>query len=605
MSGSRKLPRDAWLLPLLEELIGAEVLSTAGVSAEGSLWESAVRRRLIADDELLRAASGLLALPAWDGTPPPQHVRDIVPEQWARRFHVLPVAFTGNALTIATGTPHDLDCERTLGFATGRAIRPVLASPIAIARGLDALYSAEPSRDAPEALALRRAAGDVGADGPVVELVDALIAAGIAARASDIHLEQEESGVVVRHRVDGVLRQATLIEPERGLPLVSRIKIMAGLDIADRLRPQDGRMTVTVGAGEVDLRVSTLPAARGEKVVLRVLDTRAGAARLDALGLSATASRRLHDVLDAREGLVLVTGPTGSGKTTTLYAALRTIMERGVNVVTVEDPVEYRLPGVAQVQVSTRTGLSFAAALRSILRQDPDVILVGEIRDAETASIAVQAALTGHLVLSTLHTLDAASAVTRLDDLGVDRYKVAASLRGVVAQRLLRRLCSQCRSAEPRLAGGALERWIADGTTTWVERGCDACGGTGFRGRIAVTETLLVDAAVERAIAAGASADVIADLASAAGMERLWNGGIAQVLAGHTSLRELQRVVDIPFPPAVQSLLRDVRDGLTGGQASRVAERSIGERNDETARMQRALASLEQFDLTEPVARAR
>ena len=597
--------RDAWLVPILQRLLSAPALGALLDDPGPSLWETAVARRLATDQALLHEASARLGLAAWDGSPAPEHLRELVPEQWLRKFKVLPVAVTGTSLTIATASPDDLDCERTLAFATGRAIGMVLASPAAIAAGLDALFAADPERVGfPVARSNGSETAQV-AEGPVVALVDALIAAGVAARASDIHLEQEEAGIVVRHRVDGVLRQAALIEPERGLPLVSRIKIMAGLDIADRLRPQDGRMTVTVGAGEVDLRVSTLPAARGEKVVLRVLDTRAGAARLDALGLSATASRRLHDVLDAREGLVLVTGPTGSGKTTTLYAALRTIMERGVNVVTVEDPVEYRIPGVAQVQVSTRTGLSFAAALRSILRQDPDVILVGEIRDAETASIAVQAALTGHLVLTTLHTLDAASAVTRLDDLGVDRYKVAASLRGVVAQRLLRRLCAECRSAEPRLPGGALERWITGGTTTWVERGCDACGGTGFRGRIAVTETLLVDAAVERAVAAGASADVIADLASAAGMERLWNAGIAQVLAGHTSLRELQRVVDIPFPPAVQSLLREARDSLGGGQASRVGERSAGERTDQAARMQRALASLEQFELTESGARAR
>ena len=604
MRDDRVTVRDAWLVPILERLLSAHALDALLDDPGQRLWESAVARRLATDQALLHEASAQLGLAAWDGSPVPEHLRDLVPEQWLRKFNVLPVAVTGTSLTIATASPDDLDCERTLAFATGRAVVMVLASPAAIASGLDALFAADPERGG---FAVTRPNGSETtqlAEGPVVALVDALIAAGIAARASDIHLEQEEAGIVVRHRVDGVLRQAALIEPERGLPLVSRIKIMAGLDIADRLRPQDGRMTVMLGAGEVDLRVSTLPAARGEKVVLRVLDARAGAASLDTLGLSIPASLRLRNVLDAREGLVLVTGPTGSGKTTTLYAALRSIMERGVNVVTVEDPVEYRIPGVAQVQVSTRTGLSFASALRSILRQDPDVILVGEIRDAETASIAIQAALTGHLVLSTLHTLDAASAVTRLDDLGVDRYKVAASLRGVVAQRLLRRLCDACRVAETHVEGAALERWIAAGTTTWVDGGCEACGGTGFRGRIAVTETLIVDAAVERAIAAGASADVIADLASEGGMERLWSAGIAQILAGRTSVGELQRVVDTPFPPAVQSLVRDARAKL-GGRAPRVAEPSGGPSSDHDARMHRALASLEQFDLTEPVARAR
>lgn len=604
MRDDRVPVRAGWLVPILQRLLSADALDALLEDPGPNLWESAVARGLTTDQALLHEASARLGLAAWAPAPVPEHLRDLVPEQWLRRFNVLPVAVTSTSLSIATASPDDLDCERTLAFATGRAIVMVLAPPPAIADGLDALFAADPERGR---LAIGRSGGGgttQRAEGPVVALVDALIAAGIAARASDIHLEQEEAGIVVRHRIDGVLRQAALIEPERGLPLVSRMKIMAGLDIADRLRPQDGRMTVMLGAGEVDLRVSTLPAARGEKVVLRVLDARAGAASLDALGLSAPASQRLRNVLDAREGLVLVTGPTGSGKTTTLYAALRAIMQRGVNVVTVEDPVEYRIPGVAQVQVSTRTGLSFAAALRSILRQDPDVILVGEIRDAETASVAIQAALTGHLVLSTLHTLDAASAVTRLDDLGVDRYKVAASLRGVVAQRLLRRLCDACRVAEAPVGGGALERWIAAGTTTWIEGGCEACGGTGFRGRLAVTETLLVDAAVERAIAAGASADVIGDLASEGGMERLWNAGVAQVLAGRTSIGELQRVVDMPFPPAVQSLVRDARETLSG-RASRVAEPSGGTSGAHAARVQRALASLEQFDLTEPAARAR
>ena len=360
--------------------------------------------------------------------------------------------------------------------------------------------------------------------------------------------------------MDGVLRPVRTLDPAVGLPLVSRIKIMAGLDIADRLRPQDGRVSVHVGAGAVDLRVSTLPASHGEKVVLRILDARGGAASLDSLGVSGSQIERMRALLDAREGLVLVTGPTGSGKTTTLYGALRAVQRRGVNVVTVEDPIEYRLPGVVQVQVSPRTGLTFAAALRSILRQDPDVILVGEIRDGETAGIAIQAALTGHLVLSTLHTLDAAGAIARLDDLGVDRYKIAASLRGIVAQRLLRRLCAACRAPDEAPLGPALSRWIAPDTARWRERGCPACGGTGFRGRLAVVEVLVGSPAIERATAEGASPDRIAELARAEGTRRLWESGIEQVVAGATSIGEVGRVLDIPLPPPTEALVRRARE---------------------------------------------
>ena len=359
-----------------------------------------------------------------------------------------------------------------------------------------------------------------------------------------------------------MLRHARTLEAGLGLRLVSRIKIMAGLDIADRLRPQDGRISVRIGAGQVDLRVSTLPAAHGEKVVLRVLDARASAATLDTLGVTGPQLARLRGLLDTREGLVLVTGPTGSGKTTTLYGALRAIQQRGVNIVTVEDPIEYRLPGVVQVQVSVRTGLTFAAALRSILRQDPDVILVGEIRDAETASIAVQAALTGHLELSTLHTLDAASAIARLDDLGVDRYKVAASLKGVIAQRLLRRLCESCRARDESPIGPALARWFPERGVRWRERGCAACGRSGYRGRLAVVESLLVSPEVERSIASGAAPDAIAELARSAGMQRLWESGVEQVLAGATSIAEVGRVLDMPLPPPTEALVRRAREGF-------------------------------------------
>jgi type II secretory ATPase GspE/PulE/Tfp pilus assembly ATPase PilB-like protein len=392
----------------------------------------------------------------------------------------------------------------------------------------------------------------------VVRLVERLVADALTVGASDVHVEAGEEAVRVRHRVDGVLRDVELLPRAVGLPLVSRLKILAGLDIADRLRPQDGRARVRVAAGTVDLRLSTLPAARGENVVLRLQAPEAAPGTFAALGFSAGDAARVAQLLDAREGLVLVTGPTGSGKTTTLYAALGRILARGgVNVVTVEDPVERRLPGVVQVQVNERTGLTFATALRAILRQDPDVVLVGEVRDRETAAIAAQAALTGHLVLATLHTIDAASAVTRLADVGVDPSTVAAALRGVVAQRLVRRLCASCRRAraagwrDARLRGAAPEGepcWAAPEPPT----SCDACGGAGYRGRLALVEVLRAGGTITRRIAEGADAPSLAHAAHALGMTTLWESGAAAVRAGATSADELLRVLD---PPADRAML--------------------------------------------------
>ncbi len=577
-------PRDAWLVPILRRILAGDAVERLLAAPGESLWITAVRRHLTTDAAILAEAAAVTGLAIWDGAPPDEAARALVADEWARRFAIVPIELTASALTIATATPFDLDCEQALAFSTGRAVRMVLASPSAIVAALDAVEMevGDQGPGQPKSDDAAASTADDSIDGTIIRLVDSLISEGITARASDIHLEREASGVAVRHRVDGMIRNVRTLDADTGLPLVSRIKIMAGLDIADRLRPQDGRMSVTIGAGQVDLRVSTLPAAHGEKVVLRVLDTRAGGATFDSLGLSEDALARLRALLDIREGLVLVTGPTGSGKTTTLYAALRAIQQRGVNVVTVEDPIEYRLPGIVQVQVNTRTGLTFASALRSILRQDPDVILVGEIRDAETAAIAVQAALTGHLVLSTLHTIDAAGAIARLDDLGVDRYKVAAALKGVIAQRLLRKLCESCRERDETTPGPALGRWIASTAPRWREHGCSTCGRTGFRGRIAVVESMAVSPAIERAIASGGAADTISDAARAGGMVRLWESGIERVVAGTTSLAEVSRVLDIPLPPATDALVRRARESLPAFPTRRIT------------------AALDDFELVEP-----
>ena len=562
MGTSARSVRDEWLLPTLEGLLTPEQFVQLKATREESYWETAVRQSLLKDDDVLQALAKRFRMKIANVQQVSQQARELVPEQLMRRYRVLPLAISDSVLDIATADPHDLDCERTLAFALGRTVRMSLASPSQISARLDEVYRPE---NVIEKI-LENVAGDydiesiqesvddadleLGAsrasERPVIQLVDRIVAEGIQSRASDIHLEPEEGGVAVRYRIDGVLRQVMVLPKAAGIPLVSRVKIMAQLDIADRLRPQDGRARVAVSGNRVDLRVSTLPASQGEKVVIRILDQRATVLSLENLGLNPDELERIKTLLNTREGIILVTGPTGSGKTTTLYSMLRSIQARGVNIVTVEDPVEYRLPGVVQVQVNEKAGLTFPAALRSILRQDPDVILVGEVRDKETASITVQASLTGHMVLSTLHTIDAASSITRLVDIGVETYKIAAALKGVLAQRLVRRLCPHCRELGVGSVPERLRKWFPQGVTLYRAVGCSDCSQTGYRGRLALTEILMMSAELERRIAANEPADRIADAAREGGMRGLWESGVQHVRNGTTSIEELLRVVELP-----------------------------------------------------------
>jgi type II secretory ATPase GspE/PulE/Tfp pilus assembly ATPase PilB-like protein/8-oxo-dGTP pyrophosphatase MutT (NUDIX family) len=541
---------ETWLRPMLSDTLGQEPL--AALAADGQpLWDSVVSSGLLSDDDLVRMTSQRFSIPVADLQRGTANARALLPERWARRYRVLPLRAADGALEVATSDPLNLDCERAISFATGRPVRFSIASPSSLARALDQAYREEQAQHAK--MDVQHLTADVESAPPssdeledgdsVTQLVDGLLAEGIAGRASDIHIEPEESGIVVRHRVDGMLRRVRTLPRAVGPSLVSRFKIICGLDIADRLRPQDGRARIALNGVAVDLRVSTLPASHGEKIAVRVLDARGAVLSLEAMGFMPDELARIGQLIDAREGLVLVTGPTGSGKTTTLYAALRRLQERGVNIVTVEDPIEYRLPGIVQVQVNERAGLTFAAALRSIMRQDPDVLLIGEIRDRETAEIAIQASLTGHLVFSTLHTNDAASAVARLADVGIAPYKIATAVKGVLAQRLVRRLCT---------CGAATRRdrlHVAERST------CRECAGDGYRGRIAVVEVLISTPDFERAVATGATIECLADAARQGGMRSLWESGRAHVAEGHTSEPELLRVaappvrVDSPSTP--------------------------------------------------------
>ena len=556
---------DEWLVPTISGMITPEAVGALRASAEptATLWDLVTSKGYASDDQILAALSKRFRLPIAGTSKPEARVKEVVPEAVARRYHVLPLRATDSVLEIATANPFDIDAEKGLAFASGREVRMQLMSPAKIATLTDEIF--RPENVVEKLLEGMESTSDVqqleeqapadefqvsaeeASQRPVVRLVDLILSEGILARASDIHIEPEEGGFAVRYRIDGVLRQTMKVPRAAGFPLVSRIKIISSLDIADHLRPQDGRARVAVNGVPVDLRVSTLPASMGEKVVIRILDSRATVLSLDALGLNPDELAAFKGLLTHHEGIILVTGPTGSGKTTTLYSAIRSIQTGKTNIVTVEDPVEYRLQGIVQVQVHEKAGLTFASALRSILRQDPDVVLVGEIRDKETSTIAVQASLTGHLVLSTLHTNDAANAVTRLVDVGVEPYKIAASLRGVVAQRLMRKLCPACKEVWVETVPEKLAKWVPRGTPLYRAVGCPDCAMTGYRGRFSIVEVLTVTPEVERVIGSGATADKIAEAARAAGMRSLWESGVAHILRGESSLDELMRVVDVPF----------------------------------------------------------
>jgi type II secretory ATPase GspE/PulE/Tfp pilus assembly ATPase PilB-like protein/8-oxo-dGTP pyrophosphatase MutT (NUDIX family) len=549
---------DGWLLPILKEKLPETSLDLLESRLEGSYWDTAVREALLSDDDIIAAVSADLKLDAARDLLASIDARDKVPEWLARRFAILPLSLSDTTLEIATSNPYDIDCEKTLEFAASRRVRMSLAPPSRIRDRIEQLYApaervskiidnsrsqrAEPIVERADATIEEM--DDKEAERPVIKLVDHIVAEGIAQGASDIHLEAGESGIAVRYRIDGMLKDVMVLPKAVGVPLVSRIKIMSQMDIADRLRPQGGRARVAINGARVDLRVSTLPASHGEKVVIRILDSRSALRSVESLGLDPVDGPRMQKLLDVREGLILVTGPTGSGKTTTLYAALKLLLHRGVNIITVEDPVEYRIPGIVQVQIHEKAGLTFASALRSVLRQDPDVVLIGEIRDRETAAIAIQASLTGHLVFATLHTNDACSSIVRLTDLGVDSVKLAGALKGVVAQRLIRRLCPACKLVANAGVPRRLVGTIAEDSMVYAPIGCNECSMTGYAGRIALTEVLVATPEIERAVAGNESTERLLQAARASGTRSLWACGCARLLSGDTSVQELVRVVE-------------------------------------------------------------
>ncbi len=462
----------------------------------------------------------------------------------------LPVAVSDDVVTVAVANPFDRFADDAMRFAFGRRAIKVVALPSDIDAAVERLYGHRDAATADDAVDeddIERMK-DLVSDAPVIRAVNRLIADAVDQRASDIHIEPTEDALTIRYRIDGVLRARPPLPAAMRAPLVSRIKVMAGLNIAERRLPQDGRLRLAVRGHDVDLRVATAPSIQGESAVLRVLDRSHLSLDLASLGFDEALADRFRRLLHRPHGIALVTGPTGSGKTTTLYAALGELNDRGRKLLTVEDPIEYRLPGVIQTQVNPGIGFTFSGALRSFLRQDPDVMMVGEIRDGETAQIAVQAALTGHMILSTLHTNTAVGAVGRLLDMGVEPFLLGSVLNMVLAQRLVRRICPHCREESAldteQAATLARQQGVAPPATLFRGRGCDRCGGSGYAGRVALIELLAVDDAVGRLILRRADEREIAAAALEGGMRTLVADGLAKAGQGLTTLAELLRVAN-------------------------------------------------------------
>jgi type IV pilus assembly protein PilB len=464
---------------------------------------------------------------------------NLVPQQLAVKYGIVPVFAGAQELSIAATDPTQLQLFDWLSRQHKRAVTVVIATPAEIERAQSRLYE---TRRAPSEEAVDVTQEDLAA---ASSIVNSIIAGAIEQRASDIHIEVTERETIVRYRVDGALRQIESRPNDIHPAIVSRIKVLSSLDISVRFVPQDGRIKLPSAAGDIDLRVSVLPTYWGEKVVCRLLDNKRAALSLDALGFEPKQRDEFLRMVGSPYGLVLVTGPTGSGKSTTLYAALNAVRNPEINVVTVEDPVEYQIGGISQVQVAPKRGLTFAGALRSILRQDPDVILVGEVRDQETGILAAEAALTGHLVLTSLHTNDAPSSIVRLLELGVEPYLVAPALIGVVSQRLARCVCKGCREfyvpEAAELAALGLPH-VPPGTQVAHGKGCVQCHGTGYLGRVAIRELMSVDEAMRAMIAARASVDDIRSHAMQKGFRTMRFEALRLWLAGVTTTRELIRV---------------------------------------------------------------
>ena len=554
MSGSRVDPMPIQAFVRLRDLMPQEAITRAEtVTLEtGERFESVITRLGMVSELNLALAFAdhqQLDLIRGEALPVVAVAGAHLSASFLREMHALPIAIEDDHLLIALANPFDDFAAEALGFAFGKSAKRAIALSSDIDAAIDRLYGGmETGSGVSDGIAdeddLERLR-DLVSDAPVIRAVNRLITDAVDARASDIHVEPSEDRVVIRLRVDGILVEAPALPASMRTALVSRIKVMADLNIAERRLPQDGRVRVAVRGNEIDLRVATSPSIHGESVVMRILDRNNLALDFATLGFSVALSEKLRHVLAKPYGIVLVTGPTGSGKTTTLYAALSEMNTGARKILTVEDPIEYRLPGIVQTQVNAGIGLTFAASLRSFLRQDPDVMMVGEIRDLETAQIAVQSALTGHIILSTLHTNTAAGAVTRLLDMNVEPFLLTSTLNAVLAQRLVRRLCPDCRTAyhpsETQCAAVGVKP-SAD-MTFFHATGCSNCQGRGFSGRIALIELLIINDEVAQTILKRADTRDIVEAAKRGALSSMLDDGIAKLKSGETTIEEVLRVV--------------------------------------------------------------
>jgi general secretion pathway protein E len=510
---------------------------------------------LVPEANLAVALSNFLSLALARPTDVPLEriLPDVIEADFVRRNRILPLALADGTLSVGVTDPFNPEPVHALAYLTNFTVNIRIFAPADFEKAFDALYAVRAndsnSLGGVEASELDvQRLRDIASEAPVIRLVNQIITGAVEARASDIHIEPNVDQVMVRYRIDGMLRTAHVLAPALRAAITSRIKIMSKLDIAERRMPQDGRIKVAVRGVDIDFRVSTIPTIFGESVVMRILDRTRVELDFAKLGFSADHIYALHRLMHEPNGIILVTGPTGSGKTTTLYTALKSLNSSERKVFSVEDPIEYQLAGINQVQVQAEIGLDFPHALRAILRQDPDIIMIGEIRDLETARIAIQSSLTGHLVLSTLHTNSAAAAITRLIDIGVENYLLASTVKGVVAQRLVRKLCRHCAREHERAA-----HWVDEFARTVPNiesfgspnireaRGCAECGGVGFAGRSTIAEILLIDGEFQHLILSSASDGQVNTAARARGMINMYEMGAGKIWRGETTVEEVLR----------------------------------------------------------------
>lgn len=526
------------------------------------LGDVLINNGIITEQQLIEALQMQLGVDFVDLTAVsiPLELARFVPRSIAKKYCVVPVKLQKDELYVAMSDPLNFEAQEEVKSASHKQVVPMIATRRAVEQAIATLYGNEGTARAIEEMKreagsnqadivpvqMSKAVDNGAAEAPTIRFVNSVIERAITERASDIHLEPQEGEMVVRMRIDGVLRRVFTVPANLQATVIARLKIMGGMNIAERKIPQDGRAMVTAKDKEIDLRISSIPTIYGEKIVLRLLDKSSGHINRKTIGLEGEAEKKYDRLLKNSSGVILIVGPTGSGKSTTMCAMIQELCSEQTNIMTLEDPVEYNIPGTNQCQINEKTGMTFAAGLRSILRQDPDVISVGEIRDGETASIAVRAAITGHLVISTLHTNDAVSTISRLVDIGVEPYMISSALRGVVSQRLVRKICPHCRKAytpteeEKRMVGIAENEDV----TFYKGEGCQECGRTGYRGRRGVFEILTLDAALRREVANNASSEELTKTALENGFVTMKDNCRRLVLEGVTTVAEAAKAIN-------------------------------------------------------------